>query len=102
MRWCVPKHVAMCVSFFVFGSYIARWRPERSSGVSLADGWLDPALQKAGFSGGRTAAVIQTRPRSSNIGLWTLLLLVQSVSHPQYGDGCGMCAPVAGVFGSRC
>ena len=29
IRWCVPKQVLMCVSFFVFGSYIASWRPER-------------------------------------------------------------------------
>ena len=78
----------MCVSFFVFGSYIARWRPARSIGNSFADGWLEPALQKSGLSGGRTAEVIQTRPCSSNIGLWTLFLLVQIGSSPQYGEGC--------------
>src|SRR5262245_22874511 len=38
IRWCVPKHVLMCVSFFVFGSYIASWRPERGSGNNCAEG----------------------------------------------------------------
>ena len=33
-----------------------------STGTAFADGWLDPALQKSGFSGGRTVAVTQTRP----------------------------------------
>ena len=72
------------------------------SGNSRADGWLDPALQKAGLSGGRTVEVIHTRPRSSNMGLCTLFLLVQMTSSPQYGDGCGSDAPAAGgVLGSR-
>src|SRR4030095_1505476 len=53
IRWCVPKHVLMCVSFFVFGSYIASCRPERATGNNFADGWLDPALQKSGLSDGR-------------------------------------------------
>ena len=77
------KQVLMCVSFPVFGSYMARCRPARFSGNSCADGWLDPALQKAGLSGGRTVAVSHTRPRSSNIGLCTLALLVQIGSLPQ-------------------
>src|SRR5918992_2477593 len=38
IRWCVEKHVLMCVYFFVFGSYIARWRLARSTGKSFADG----------------------------------------------------------------
>ena len=62
IRWCVPKHVLMCVSFFVFGSYIASWRPERLTGNSFADGCVDPALQNAGLSAGRIVDVIQTRP----------------------------------------
>src|SRR5205814_4243380 len=65
IRWWVLKQVLMCVSFPVFGSYMARCRPARFIGNSCADGWLDPALQKAGLSGGRTVAVSHTRPRSS-------------------------------------
>jgi hypothetical protein len=41
----VSKHVLICVSFFVFGSYNAAWRTELSIGKALADGWLDPFLQ---------------------------------------------------------
>src|SRR5438552_14325590 len=63
IRWCVPKHVLMCVSLLVAGSYIARCRPARGSGNSFADGCVDPALQKSGLSLGRTADVIHTRPR---------------------------------------
>src|SRR5947199_1894941 len=57
MRWWVPKHVLMCVSLPVDGSYIARCRPARGSGNSCADGCADPALQKSGLSLGRTADV---------------------------------------------
>src|SRR5437016_6083817 len=92
----------MCVSLFVLGSYIASCRPERGSGYALADGCVDPALQKSGLLGGRTVDVIQTRPRSSNIGLCTLFLLVHSTSVPQYADGAPVTGPVAGcVVGSR-
>src|SRR5580765_7686756 len=102
IKWCVPKHVLMCVSFFVFGSYIASCRPERFTGKSLADGCVDPALQNAGLSGGRMLDVIQTRPFSSIIGLWTLFLLAQRMVSPQYADGAPVGGPVAGcVFGSR-
>ncbi len=73
----------------------------RCSGNSLADGWSEPALQNAGFSGARTAEVSHSRPRSSSIGLWTLFLLVQIASSPQYGDGAGTLLEVAGVLGSR-
>src|SRR3954470_15093031 len=62
IRWCVLKHVLMCVSFFVFGSYIASCRPERLRGNSMADGCVDPAWQYAGLWGGRTDDVIHTRP----------------------------------------
>src|SRR5881275_1585030 len=65
IRWWVLKQVLMCVSFPVFGSYMARCRPARFSGNSCADGWLDPALQKAGLSGGRgephPAALVEHR-----------------------------------------
>ena len=77
------KHVLMCVSFFVFGSYIASCRPERLTGKSFADGCVEPCLQKAGLSDGRTAAVIHTRPFPSIIGLWTFALLVHSTVSPQ-------------------
>ena len=45
IRWCVLKQVLMCVSFLVFGSYIASCRPEAFNGNTFADGWLEPALQ---------------------------------------------------------
>src|SRR5688572_16346802 len=91
----------MCFISLVFGSYIARWRPELLSGKRRADGWLDPALQKAGLSGPRTLDVIQTRPFSSNMGLCTFALLVQIASVPQYGDGPVTCPCGPGVLGSR-
>jgi hypothetical protein len=73
----------MCFISFVFGSYTASWRGEPFSGNSCADGWLEPASQKAGLSGPRTLEVIQTRPFSSNIGLCTFARLVQMASVPQ-------------------
>src|SRR5262245_65471398 len=91
----------MCAISPLFGSYIASCRPEVASGYSFADGRLEPSLQKSGFDAGRTVDVIHTRPFSSNIGLWTLLRLVQIGSSPQYGDGCGLVAGVRGVSGSR-
>src|SRR4029079_10816728 len=102
MRWCVLRQVLMCVSFFVAGSYIASWRPERASGNSFADGCDEPALQTAGLSGPRTAEVIHTRPFSSIIGLWTFALLVHSTVSPQYADGAPVGGPAAiGVALSR-
>src|SRR5262245_37508150 len=91
----------MCVSFLVCGSYIWRWRLELLTGNAFADGCVDPALQKSGFSAGATAEVSQRRPFSSSIGLWTLFLLVQITSSAQYGDGAGIFGFVGGVFGSR-
>src|SRR5438552_12464959 len=44
-RWCVPKHVSIKVTFLVFGSYMASWRPELVTGKACADGWVDPCLQ---------------------------------------------------------
>ena len=52
----------MWVSFFVAGSYMARWRPALATGNALADGWLDPSLHSGGFAEGRTADVSQSRP----------------------------------------
>src|SRR3954469_16942699 len=86
MRWRVLKHVPMCVSFPVFGSYIASCRPDRGSGNAFADGCDEPALQTSGLSGGLTVEVIHTRPRASIIGLCTLFLAFQIASSPQYGD----------------
>src|SRR5215471_6453194 len=92
-KWCVGKHVLISVNWPVFGSYMARWRLDCSSGNSCADGWADPFLQKAGLAGGRTLEVNQTRPCSSNIGLCMLAWLSQMTSSPQYGDGVmGFCA----------
>ena len=83
IKWCVPKQVLMCVSCRVFGSHIARCRPALAIGYSFADGWLEPALQKSGLAGGRTADVIHSLPFASNIGLWTLFLLSQITSLSQ-------------------
>ena len=71
------------VIFPVFGSYIERWRLAVSIGVSFADGWSEPFLQKSGLAGGRTREVNQTRPFSSNIGLCMLVWLSQMRSSPQ-------------------
>src|SRR5262245_49603500 len=102
IRWWVEKQVPMWVSFFVAGSYMASWRPDRASGNSFAEGWFDPSLHTSGLSGGRTAEVIHTRPFSSNIGLWTLLRLVQAISSPRYVEGCAIFGAAAGsVPGSR-
>ena len=40
-RWCAPKQVSIKVNFLVFGSYIAAWRPELSSGNNFAEGLSD-------------------------------------------------------------
>src|SRR5687768_18455940 len=91
----------MCVSFFVAGSYICRCRPDRGTGARFADGCDEPSRHTGGLSGGRTADVIQSRPRWSSIGLWTLFRLVQIGSSPQYGDGADICGEVRGVLESR-
>ena len=56
------------------------------SGTTFAEGWSDPALQKAGFAGARIRAVYHTRPFSSKIGLWTVTWPSQICSSPQYGE----------------
>src|SRR5205809_7229496 len=100
-RWCVGKHVLMSVILPVRGSYTDRWRLDVSIGVSLADGWAEPFLQKSGFAGGRTREVNQTLPFSSNIGLCMLVWLSQIGSGPQYGDGVVGFWCDEGVLGSR-
>src|SRR5205085_9958478 len=100
-RWCVWKRVLMGVLVGVRGSCTGGWRLDVSVGVGLADGWAEPFLQKSGFAGGRTRAVNQTRPFSSNIGLCMVVWLSQIRSSPQYADGSiGFCFD-DGVFGSR-
>src|SRR5262245_28962080 len=82
-RWCVEKQVLIKVNFLVFGSNIERCRLALFMGKTLADGWLDPFLQKSGLSGGRTRAVNHTRPCSSIIGLCWFDWLSQIGSAPQ-------------------
>src|SRR5262249_11085418 len=78
----------MKLYFIVFGSSIDTWRPERSSGNTLADGWSEPFLQNAGLSIPRTAAANHTRPFLSNMPLWLLAFWVQIFSSPQYAEAC--------------
>src|SRR5439155_13646760 len=77
----------MKLYFIVFGSSIDTWRPERSSGNTLAEGCSEPFWQKAGFLGPRTAAANHTRPFLSNMPLWLLAFVSQIFSSPQYADG---------------
>ena len=77
------KQVSMWVSFSVFGSYIATWRPASSIGNSFADGWSEPLRQNAGVGGWRMREVSQTRPSWSSIGLCTEVWLFQIISSPQ-------------------
>src|SRR5438445_11783844 len=44
-RCCVLKQVSISDHLPVLGSYIESWRPDWSSGASLAEGWSPPALQ---------------------------------------------------------
>src|SRR3989441_13296729 len=85
--WWVPKQVSMKLYFIVFGSSIDTWRPERSSGNTLAEGCSEPFLQKAGFSMPRTAAANHTRPFLSNMPLWLLARWLQIFAPPQYAEG---------------
>ena len=80
----IDQSILACVA----GSYTANCRPERSSGVSFAEGRLEPALQNAGIAAARMRDVNHTRPRSSNIGLWTVVWLSQIGSSPQNVEGC--------------
>src|SRR5258706_3865502 len=101
IRWCVGKHVLISVNFPVFGSYMERCRVARSIGKIFAEGWLDPFLQKSGFSNGRTRAVNHTRPCSSIIGLCRLVWLSQIGCGPQCTEGCSGSALEECVSGSR-
>src|SRR5436190_11040924 len=67
--WWVGKHVSIILNSLVLGSYIVIWRPEFAIGNTFADGWSEPALQKAGFAAGRILAANQTRAFSSKYRL---------------------------------
>ena len=67
----------------VFGSYIERCRVDCSIGVSFADGWSEPFLQKSGLANCPTRDVNQTWPFSSIIGLCIEVWLLQIASLPQ-------------------
>src|SRR5688572_3715793 len=100
-RCCVEKHVSTNVYFFVLGSYTLNCRAELAIGNSLAEGWVEPALQNSGvLFGERTRAVNQTRACSSMIGLCDTVWLVQIRSSPQTGDGC-ITGPGTGASASR-
>src|SRR5262245_61355811 len=77
----------MKLYFIVLGSSIATWRPDCSSGNTLAEGCSEPFLQNAGLSMPRTAAANHTRPFLSNMPLWLLARLLQIFSSPQYAEG---------------
>src|SRR5262249_59104860 len=64
-RWCVGKQVSACIHFCVFGSYTETWRGDSLSGITLAEGWSDPFLQKSGLAAGRKRAVTHKRPSES-------------------------------------
>src|SRR5271169_2685735 len=76
-------------------------RPDCSIGVSLADGWSDPFLQKSGLAGAPTREANQTRAFSSIIMLCMLVWLSQIASSPQYCDVPTGFSFDDGVFGSR-
>src|SRR5262249_50050938 len=87
LRWWVGKQVLISVNVLVAGSENDTLGPAASSGKTFADGWSEPALQKAGFGLGRTRAVYQTRFFSSSIGLCVSVLLSQIGSSPHQGEG---------------
>ena len=74
----MPKQVSIIVHFFVSGSYMDSWRMLTSSGSFFAKILFEPSLQYAGSAFARIAEVTHTRPFSSIIGLWGLLVAVQS------------------------
>src|SRR6516164_585705 len=99
-RWCVGKQVLISVILPVAGSYMERCRVDCSIGVSLADGWSDPFLQKSGLANCPTREVNQTRPFSSIIGLCMLAWLSQITSSPQEAEGASVLFFDDGVCGS--
>src|SRR2546423_12030105 len=102
LRWWVGKQVRTSFHSPFFGSYIERCRfASPSSGKALAEGWLEPLLQKSGLALGVMREVNHTRPFSSSIGLWLSVWLSQIGSGPQYGDGPNGSPFDDGVFASR-
>src|ERR1700688_2751486 len=55
IKCCELEHMSTSVHCFVFGSYMLVWRELLLIGKAIADGWLDPCLQKAGLSRSRVA-----------------------------------------------
>ena len=98
----------MKLYFIVLGSSIATWRGDFSSGNTLADGWSEPFLQKAGLSMPRTVAASQTRPFLSNMRVVVVGLAVPELLLAPIGRGrSGLTAAAAwprsersGMFGS--
>src|ERR1700682_3685341 len=82
-RWWVGKQVRTSVILPDLGSYIERCRVDCSTGVSFAEGWSEPFLQKSGLANWPTREVNQTWPFSSIIGLCMLAWLSQITSSPQ-------------------
>src|SRR5262245_42254534 len=81
--WCVPKQVSMNEYFIVFGSSIATWRADLSSGKPLAYSLSEPFLHHVGLSWPRIVAASHSRPFSSNIELWLFARVSQSFLLPQ-------------------
>src|SRR3954470_19089929 len=82
-RWCAKKQVSTWYHFCCFWSQIETCRPFCSSGITFADGWSDPFLQKSGLLGPRKRALKYTRPCSSIIALCRLEAPSHSGSLPQ-------------------
>src|ERR1041385_7489133 len=68
-RWCAKKQVSTWYHFCCFWSQMEPCRPFWSSGITFAERWSEPFLQKAGLSAGRQRALKYTRPCSSIIAL---------------------------------
>src|SRR5688572_23725973 len=83
-RWNVPKQVSTSSNFFVLGSKTVYCRPLLLIGNSLAEGCVEPSLQKSGFAaGGRIRDVLHIRPFWSIVLLCVMLRLLQYSSSPQ-------------------
>src|SRR4051812_13626424 len=102
LRWCVGKQVRTSVHLPVFGSSIPRWRLALpSSGSALVDALVAGSLHQSGFLSGSTREVNQTRPFSSIIGLWLMVLPSQIGLSPHTADGPNGAPCTEGVSGLR-
>jgi len=93
--------VSISVNLPLCGSYIDNCRPDVAIGITLADGWLEPSLQKSGLRAGRMRAVNHTWPFSSIMGLCISVLLSQMGLSPHTADGANRSFLSDGVLGSR-